>query len=62
MIHYHEKCRIVDRVSVPRSDCFKEAVDAISFRLEDAESSAGDKDFMNAAMFFMHINELKKAS
>lgn len=37
-------------------------MDALSFRLEDAESTASDKDLMNAAMFFMYTNELKKAS
>jgi len=52
LIFYHEHCRIVDR----------ETVDTLKFSSEGIESSASDKDLFNAALFFLHVNELKRAS
>mmetsp|Transcript_25701 Transcript_25701/g.29561 ORF Transcript_25701/g.29561 Transcript_25701/m.29561 type:complete len:292 (+) Transcript_25701:99-974(+) len=52
LIYYHEHCRIVDR----------ETVEQLKFAAESAESSASDRDLINAALFFLHISELKRAS
>ena len=52
LIFYHENCRIVDR----------ETVDALSFQSETAEQQANDKDLLTASTFYLHVNELKKAT
>ena len=52
LIYYHEHCRIVDR----------ETVEQLNFSAEGAQQTASDKDLLNAALFFLHINELKRAS
>ena len=52
LIFYHEHCRIVDR----------ETVDSLKFSSETVEESASDKDLFNAALFYLHVNELKRAS
>ena len=52
LIYYHDHCRIVDR----------DAIENLKFTAETAESQASDKDLLNAALFFLHVNELKRAS
>lgn len=52
LIYYHEHCRVVDY----------ETVETLKLSAESAESSASDKDLLNASLFFLHINELKRAS
>ena len=52
LIYYHEHCRIVDR----------ETVDSLKYSQENAQSTASDKDLLNASLFYLHINELKRAS
>lgn len=52
LIFYHDHCRIVDN----------EAISQLKFSSESVESQASDKDLMNAALFFLHVNELKRAS
>jgi tetratricopeptide repeat protein 21B len=52
LIYYHEHCRVVDR----------ETVDSLNFSAESALQTASDKDLLNASLFFLHINELKRAS
>lgn len=52
LIYYHEHCRIVD----------KETVENLKYSAESAQSTASDKDLINAALFYLHINELKRAS
>ncbi len=52
LIYYHDHCRIVDR----------DAIENLKFSSETAETQASDKDLWNAALFFLHVNELKRAS
>lgn len=52
LIFYHKHCRVVDN----------ETVDQLTFSSDEIESQASDKDLINAATFFLHVNELKKAS
>ena len=52
LIYYHNNCRIVD----------KDAIETLKFTAEGAEQQASDKDLLNAALFFLHVNELKRAS
>lgn len=52
LIYYHEHCRVVDY----------ETVDTLKMSAEGAEQTAPDKDLLNASLFFLHINELKRAS
>lgn len=52
LIYYHEHCRIVDR----------EAVESLQFSQENAQNTASDRDLINTALFYLHINELKRAS
>jgi tetratricopeptide repeat protein 21B len=52
LIYYHDHCRIPDR----------DAIDTLKFAAETAEGQASDKDLMHAAMFFLHVEKLKRAS
>lgn len=52
LIYYHEHCRIVDR----------ETVESLKMAADSAESTASDRDLLNASLFYLHINELKRAS
>ena len=52
LIYYHEHCRVVDY----------ETVDSLKMSAQSAESTASDRDLLTASLFFLHINELKRAS
>ena len=52
LIYYHDHCRIVDR----------DAIQQLKFESENVEEQASDKDLFHAALFFLHVKELKRAS
>jgi hypothetical protein len=52
LMYYHDHCRIVD----------KDAIENLKFSAENIENQASDKDLLHASMFFLHVNELKRAS
>lgn len=52
LMFYHDHCRIVD----------KDAIESLKFASENIEGTASDKDLLHAALFFLHVNELKRAS
>jgi hypothetical protein len=49
LMYYHDHCRIVD----------KDAIEGLKYSSESIEGSASDKDLLHAALFFLHVDELK---